>query len=246
MALVRCLSTELEKGSVLRHRTNSGGRSLEADTLHYLRAGRQGRSADCTPTSSPRHSPLRTVTTQAPPRSRLSRSSGSAELSSEASLRRTVAVVSMSVFATTVVFLVCLLALATTTGPTAKSKLVSELPGNRHGRMAHLLAEGLAAAASQLDPEAVEDHAPRRGYIRKALDATRGQLAAREAEAMRLQAFYDAELALLRAEMDQQRSAFEGQVHQQEDILKEVFGDEEDIPRPARHQSTGRAARKFL
>lgn len=236
MALVRCMSTELEKGGLLHRRSNSGGRLLEEIRC----AGRHTGVDDDTPTSSPRTHAKRAVSDQAPRRHRLSQSSSQQSQPKDAVLRRTVVVVALSVVATTVVILVSLLALATA-GPTAKSQLKDTLPGNHHGRMTHLLAEGLSSVASKLDPDAVEEYAPPRGYIRKALDKMRGQLSEREKESMSLQAYYDSELATLRAELEQQRKTFEGKLRRQELVLSEVFGDEEDIP----HQET-RKFRKLM
>lgn len=227
MALARGLSTDLlEKGCLLGHRrSNSGGRLLESG--EYLVPGRQeqrdgrsnGTAASATGCKSALLGP-----------SRLSRSS-QVPVTKDGTLRRTVALVALSVLATTVLLLLGLLTLAAA-GPGAASRLTGRdltTPERKRSEFAHYLAEGLASMASTLDPDAVEEFAPPRGYIRKALVESRGRLSAREEEAMRLQAYYDSEIARLHQDFDQQREAYDLKVRQQQALLEEVFG-EDDVP----------------
>ena len=94
-------------------------------------------------------------------------------------------------------------------------------------RSAHLLAEGLASLASRLDNEAVEEYAPTRGYIRKALEATKRQMAAQRNDIDSLQKYYDSQLKHMQEELKLQKDLYEKKISVQGSVLNEVFGNED-------------------
>jgi len=98
-------------------------------------------------------------------------------------------------------------------------------------RGVHLLAEGLASVASSIDGDAVEEYAPERGYVRKALHHTQDQVQEQIHEKEVLQEYYDTELALLSRKLEDQKLAYEKRLEEQQKVLLDVFGD--DVPKKA-------------
>ena len=95
----------------------------------------------------------------------------------------------------------------------------------------HLLAEGMASIASSLDRDAVEEFAPERGYVRKALHHTQDAVQEQIRQKEILQEYYDAEVARLSQELEEQRIWYENKLEEQQKVLVDVFGD--DTPKQA-------------
>ena len=140
--------------------------------------------------------------------------------------RHTVAIVATTVVSLSVLVLLALCAIALAGNVTHAHTIA--LDGKPvKSRSAHLLAEGLASLASRLDNEAVEEYAPNRGYIRKALEATKRQMEIQRNDIDSLQEYYDSQLKHMQDELKLQKGLYEKQLSVQGKVLDDIFGNED-------------------